>query len=61
MGGINCYNEYLEKLYFVEFEEGDEIIKTGEIGHYFYLLIEGDINIKKSYFGTEALINLPYI
>lgn len=51
----------MEKLHYVEFEEGNEIIKTGEIGHLFYLLIEGEINIKKTYFGTEALLNLPYL
>ncbi|CAD8180159.1 unnamed protein product [Paramecium pentaurelia] len=61
LGGINCQSEYLEKIHYIEFEEGEEIIKTGEIGHFFYLLIEGEVNIKKSYFGTEALINLPYI
>ncbi|CAD8192228.1 unnamed protein product [Paramecium octaurelia] len=61
LGGINCSTEYLEKIHQAEYEEGQEIIRTGESGHFFYLLIEGEINIKKSYFGSEALINLPYI
>lgn len=45
----------------MEFDEEDDIIKTGEVGHLFYLLIEGEITIKKTYFGTEALLNLPYL
>ncbi|CAK87576.1 unnamed protein product (macronuclear) [Paramecium tetraurelia] len=61
LGGINCSTEYIEKIHYAEYEEGQEIIRTGESGHFFYLLIEGEINIKKSYFGAEALINLPYI
>ncbi|CAD8084004.1 unnamed protein product [Paramecium sonneborni] len=61
LGCIQCSSEYYEKIHNAEFEEGEEIIRSGEIGDLFYLLIEGEVDVKKTYFGTEALLNLPYI
>lgn len=48
-------------MHYAEYEEGEIIISNGDIGEYFYFLFEGELNIGKKYFGTEALLNLPYL
>jgi cGMP-dependent protein kinase 2 len=48
-------------MHYVEFDEGQDIIKIGEIGDSFYLLFEGEIDSKCTYFGVESFLNLPYL
>lgn len=37
------------------------VVNTGDIGELYYILIEGEIEPKLKYFGSESLLNLPYI